>query len=404
MALPGVEQVAVKFDANVRGDARIAGLLQIPIKNIVAVASGKGGVGKSTVAVNLAVALAQQGARTGILDADVYGPNIPTMMGLTAGHLPDPENGKMVPPLAYGVEVMSMGFLIPKGQAVIWRGPMLHGAIRQLFTDVAWGALDYLIVDMPPGTGDVTLTLAQSVPVTGGDDRVDAARGGVGGCGERAGRIPEARSADPGHCREHGRRYLRHGRRRARSQRLHVPFLGRIFLDKAIREGGDAGQPIVAVDPFTRKPRPFSSWRSPWRARERDEFPGCAGAQDHLRFVLWLKQRIPLWCHTQMVHALDRLIEEQAWKDENLPELKTIKDINRYVRRLRDSRCLATDPVRRTLSRMVVYPNSPFGVGLRKNQVYFGLTLLILRAIIFKKDILDGQLAYVYPARLRVRL
>ena len=123
MALPGVEQVAVKFDANVRGDARIAGRLQIPIKNIVAVASGKGGVGKSTVAVNLAVALAQQGARTGILDADVYGPNIPTMMGLTAGHLPDPENGKMVPPLAYGVEVMSMGFLIPKGQAVIWRDP-----------------------------------------------------------------------------------------------------------------------------------------------------------------------------------------------------------------------------------------------------------------------------------------
>jgi ATP-binding protein involved in chromosome partitioning len=257
MALPGVEQVAVKFDANVRGDARIAGRLQIPIKNIVAVASGKGGVGKSTVAVNLAVALAQQGARTGILDADIYGPNVPTMMGLTPDHLPDPENGKLVPPLAYGVEVMSMGFLIPKGQAVIWRGPMLHSAIRQLFTDVAWGVLDYLIVDMPPGTGDATLTLAQSVPVTGGiivstpqDVALEDAEKGL--IAFRKLEVPILGIVE----NMAGDIFGVGGGERA-AQRLHVPFLGRVSLDKAIREGGDAGQPIVAVDPASPQAQAF---------------------------------------------------------------------------------------------------------------------------------------------------
>jgi ATP-binding protein involved in chromosome partitioning len=257
LTLPGVEQVMVKFDANVRGDARIAGRLQIPIKNIIAVASGKGGVGKSTVAVNLAVTLAQQGARTGILDADIYGPNVPTMMGLTPDHLPDPENGKLVPPLAYGVEVMSMGFLIPKGQAVIWRGPMLHGAIRQLFTDVAWGALDYLIVDMPPGTGDATLTLAQSVPVTGGlivstpqDVALEDAEKGL--IAFRKLEVPILGIVE----NMAGEIFGTGGGERA-AQRLHVPFLGRVNLDKAIREGGDAGQPIVAVAPTSPQAEAF---------------------------------------------------------------------------------------------------------------------------------------------------
>ncbi len=246
MALPGVERVQVGFDANVRSDNRIAGRLQIPVKNIIAVASGKGGVGKSTVAVNLAVALAQQGARTGILDADIYGPNIPTMMGLTRDHLPDPQDGKLVPPLAYGVEVMSMGFLIPPGQAVIWRGPMLHGAIRQLFTDVAWGELDYLIVDMPPGTGDATLTLAQSVPVTGGiivstpqDVALEDAEKAL---------VAFQRLEVPvlGIVENMAGDIFGEGGGERAAQRLHVPFLGRIHLDKTIREGGDAGQPLVA--------------------------------------------------------------------------------------------------------------------------------------------------------------
>jgi ATP-binding protein involved in chromosome partitioning len=196
--------------------------------------------------VNLAVALAQQGARTGILDADIYGPNIPTMMGLTRDHLPDPQDGKLVPPLAYGVEVMSMGFLIPPGQAVIWRGPMLHGAIRQLFTDVAWGELDYLIVDMPPGTGDATLTLAQSVPVTGGiivstpqDVALEDAEKAL---------VAFQRLEVPvlGIVENMAGDIFGEGGGERTAQRLQVPFLGRIYLDKAIREGGDAGQPLVA--------------------------------------------------------------------------------------------------------------------------------------------------------------
>ena len=164
--VPGVESVHVRFDAQVRSDSRIAGKLNIPVKNIVAVASGKGGVGKSTISTNLAVSLRLDGAKTGVLDADIYGPNIPMMFGLEGQ--PRIENEKMVPFEAFGVEVISMGFLMPEGEAVVWRGPMLHKAIQQLFTDVRWGELDYLIVDLPPGTGDAQLSLAQSVPLTGG--------------------------------------------------------------------------------------------------------------------------------------------------------------------------------------------------------------------------------------------
>ena len=245
--LPGVSQVNIKMDAQVRADNRISGKVNIPVKNIVAVASGKGGVGKTTVSVNLAVALAQAGAKVGILDADIYGPNVPIMMGVL--DMQPPENEQLIPPVAHGVEIMSIGFLVPEGEALIWRGPMLHKAIRQLLTDVAWGNLDYLIVDLPPGTGDAQLSLAQSVPMTGGIivstpqavALADAMRGltafkrldvpvmgivenmagevfGVGG-GERA------------------------------AQKLGVPFLGRIYLDPAIREGGDSGKPAVIYRP-----------------------------------------------------------------------------------------------------------------------------------------------------------
>lgn len=257
LKLPGVKQVTVNFASQVRADNRIAGKLDVPIKNIVAVASGKGGVGKTTVAVNLAVALAQMGARVGILDADIYGPNVPMMLGLS--EMPEPQNEKMVPPTAYGVEVMSIGFLVPEGEALIWRGPMLHSAIRQLLTDVAWSHLDYLIVDLPPGTGDAQLSLAQLVPLTGGIivttpqavALADAMRGitafqrlevpvmgiienmagevfGVGG-GEQA------------------------------ASKLGVSFLGRIFLDPSIREGGDAGKPEVAFRPDSEQARSFQA-------------------------------------------------------------------------------------------------------------------------------------------------
>jgi ATP-binding protein involved in chromosome partitioning len=165
-AVPGVSSVTVKLGANVPSDGRARGLLQLPIRNAVAIASGKGGVGKSTVAVNMAVVLAQSGARVGLLDADIYGPNVPTMMGLD--RLPPVQGEKLLPAEAYGVKLMSIGFMVKPNQPLIWRGPMLHSAIRQFLTDVDWGELDYLIVDLPPGTGDAALSLAQSLPLSGG--------------------------------------------------------------------------------------------------------------------------------------------------------------------------------------------------------------------------------------------
>ena len=138
----------------------------MPARNVVAIASGKGGVGKTTVAVNVAVALAQSGAAVGLLDADIYGPNTPMMLGVK--HKPIPVGGKLPPAKAYGIELFSMGFMVRDEQAIIWRGPMLDKAIRQFLGDVAWGDLDYLIVDMPPGTGDAQLTVSQAFALAGG--------------------------------------------------------------------------------------------------------------------------------------------------------------------------------------------------------------------------------------------
>ena len=247
MQVPGVEAVNVRFDAQVRGDNRIAGKLNIPVKNIVAVASGKGGVGKSTVSTNLAVALAQEGAKVGVLDADIYGPNIPMMFGLSGK--PRVENNKMVPFENYGVEVISMGFLMPEGEAVVWRGPMLHKAIQQLFTDVRWGELDYLIVDLPPGTGDAQLSLAQSVPLTGG----------VIVTGPQAVSVSDAKRGATAFMRLEvpilgvienmsGEIFGSGGGERA-AQELGVEYLGQVELDPRIRICGDDGRPIVIAAP-----------------------------------------------------------------------------------------------------------------------------------------------------------
>jgi ATP-binding protein involved in chromosome partitioning len=174
-AVPGVTRVEVKMDAEVRRRQAPAGgqanTNQIEgVTHIIAVSSGKGGVGKSTVSVNLATALALEGARVGLMDADMYGPNIPTMMGVTEQPRIEqhPTKGELfLPPIAHGVKVMSMGFLVQGDQPMIWRGPMLHSVVNQFCHKVNWGELDYLIVDMPPGTGDVQLSLAQLVPVVG---------------------------------------------------------------------------------------------------------------------------------------------------------------------------------------------------------------------------------------------
>ncbi|MDE2490720.1 MAG: Mrp/NBP35 family ATP-binding protein [Elusimicrobia bacterium] len=165
--LPGVTDVKIKMTAAVRKDVRLESVLPPGIKNLIAVAAGKGGVGKSTVASNLAVALAQDGAKVGLMDADIYGPNQPQMMGVPDWKPVVGEDDKIAPAEAHGVKLMSMGFLMDPDKAVIWRGPMLHGAITQFLKDVTWGDLDYLILDLPPGTGDVQLTLCQTVPLAG---------------------------------------------------------------------------------------------------------------------------------------------------------------------------------------------------------------------------------------------
>ena len=165
--LPGVTNVNVTMDAEVPQGRGLANSVAVPgVKNIIAVSSGKGGVGKSTVAVNLAVALALDGAKVGIMDADVYGPNVPLMLGTGIGQ-PDVRDQKLIPIEAHGIKMISMAVLVPPDKPMILRGPMLHGVVRQFLTDVNWGELDYLIVDMPPGTGDVQLSLAQLVPVQG---------------------------------------------------------------------------------------------------------------------------------------------------------------------------------------------------------------------------------------------
>ncbi len=255
MGLPGVQAVKINWDAQVRSDSRISGKISVPIKNIIAIASGKGGVGKTTCAVNLAVALAQMGARVGILDADIYGPNVPIMMGVS--EMPPPENDRLVPPVAYGVQVMSIGFLVPDGEALIWRGPMLHKAIRQLLEDVAWDNLDYLVVDLPPGTGDAQLSLAQSVPLTGGliistpqtVALADAARGLTA--------FTRLEVPVMGIVENMAGDVFGVGGGEAAARNLGVPFLGRIYLAPFVREGGDAGRPVVAFQPDSEQAQAF---------------------------------------------------------------------------------------------------------------------------------------------------
>jgi len=256
MAIPGVTRVEIKMESNVPNDGRPRGILQLPVRNVVAIASGKGGVGKSTVAVNVAVSLAQSGARVGLLDADIYGPNIPTMMGVT--RLAPPQDGKLIPAEAFGVRMISIGFLVKPGQPLIWRGPMLHSAIRQFLSDVTWGELDYLIVDLPPGTGDASLSLAQSVPLSGAvivtlPQQVsleDAIRSlemfrqlnvPILGVVENMSYLELPDGTRMKVFGEGGGQQL--------AEMGAVPFLGSVPMDPVVREGGDTGKPVVAVYP-----------------------------------------------------------------------------------------------------------------------------------------------------------
>ena len=244
--IPQAGKVDISFDSRVRADRRIQDKLNLPIKTIVAVGSGKGGVGKSTVAANLAVGLARWGASVGLLDADIYGPNIPTLMGVN--DLPAPEGEKMVPALAHGVKVMSMGFLVGQEEALVWRGPMIHSALRQLLTEVIWGELDYLVVDLPPGTGDAQLSVAQLVPLTGGVVvttpqllSVSDARRGVTAFQKLS--VPVLGIVE----NMSGEVFGTGGGERA-AREMGVPFLGRIPLDPVLSRMGDEGTPLVTFE------------------------------------------------------------------------------------------------------------------------------------------------------------
>jgi ATP-binding protein involved in chromosome partitioning len=228
------------------------------VKNIIAVASGKGGVGKSTIAANLAVALAKSGASVGLVDTDIYGPSVPTMFGLNGERPNINTQRKLIPLEKYGVKLLSMGFLVDTDEAVVWRGPMVSSAVKQFLTEAIWGPLDYLVLDMPPGTGDIQLTIVQTVPLSGAvivstpqDVALDDARKGVAmfkkvnvpvlGIIENMAYFIPPDAPD--------KKYYIFGQDGARNlaYKLDVPFLGEIPLQQPIREGGDFGKP-VAVD------------------------------------------------------------------------------------------------------------------------------------------------------------
>lgn len=256
LSVAGVKEVAIKMDSDVPNDGRMRGLVNMPIRNAIAVGSGKGGVGKSTVSVNLAVALAQAGARVGLMDADIYGPNTPTMLGVEK--LPPPDGQRLIPAQAYGIKMISMGLLVKPGQPLIWRGPMLNSAIRQFLGDVEWGELDYLIVDLPPGTGDAALSLAQALPLSGAVivtlpqlvSLEDAGRGlnmfrtlevPILGIIENMSYLdlPDGTRMD----------IFGSGGGEQLAQATGANFLGKIPIDQNVRIGGDSGKPIVVTHP-----------------------------------------------------------------------------------------------------------------------------------------------------------
>ena len=259
-ALPGVSDVSVQMSANVRSvSAPETGRTPLPgVKNVIAVGAGKGGVGKTTVAVNLALALTQCGSRAGILDADIYGPSVPRLLGLSGK--PQLNEQKQIKPMqGYGLAVMSMGFLVDEGTPVIWRGPMVISALTQMLREVAWGGLDVLVVDMPPGTGDVQITMAQQVPLAGAvivstpqDLALIDARKGLAMFQQVS--VPVLGFVENMSyflCPACGARsdIFDHGGTHAEADRLGVPFLGEIPLHMEIREKSDLGTPIVATAP-----------------------------------------------------------------------------------------------------------------------------------------------------------
>jgi ATP-binding protein involved in chromosome partitioning len=267
MAVPGVTVVDVEMTASVRsasapegGRAPVDG-----VKNIIAVGAGKGGVGKTTVAVNLAIALAKCGSRVGIIDGDIYGPNVPMMLGIRTQLTTDGK--KILPAEQYGLQVISMGFMTTDDAPVIWRGPMLHGAIQQFFREVKWNNLDYLIVDMPPGTGDVALSLSQTVPVAGSIVVTTPQQVSLADSRRAVGMYKKLNIPTLGiienmshfvcpSCHHEADIFGRGGGEQM-AQQLGVAFIGRIPIYQPIREGGDSGVPLMMSEPDSPAARAF---------------------------------------------------------------------------------------------------------------------------------------------------
>ena len=247
------------------------------VKHIIAVASGKGGVGKSTVACNLAVGLAQLGLAVGVLDADLFGPSMPKLFGLHSKPSVAPDGKRLIPLESVGVKVMSIGFLIDEGAPVVWRGPMVVSALNQLLREVVWGELDVLVVDMPPGTGDTQLTMAQNVPLAGAvivstpqDLALIDARRGIAMFNQvKVPLLGVVENMSYFVCPHCGGRtdIFSHGGARKEAEKLGVPFLGEVPLDIAIRTNSDDGRPVIASMPGSPQPTPCLGSRDEWRIR-----------------------------------------------------------------------------------------------------------------------------------------
>ncbi|MCC6175400.1 MAG: Mrp/NBP35 family ATP-binding protein [Chloroflexi bacterium] len=259
--LPWVQQVSIEMEASTRVGRGAGNNEQlIPnVKNVIAVASGKGGVGKSTTSVNVALALADTGAKVGLLDGDIYGPNIPLMMGLRSKPQLTSEGGKIIPIRSYGIRLMSIGFFLDDENPVIWRGPMVHGAIQQFLRDVDWGDLDYLVVDLPPGTGDAPLSLSQLIPLSGVvivTTPQDVALQDVakGMSMFRRLEVPVIGVVENmsyfvcPNCDDRHEIFGKGGGERIAAQ-FGAPFLGKVPLQPRVREGGDEGRPVVVTAP-----------------------------------------------------------------------------------------------------------------------------------------------------------
>jgi ATP-binding protein involved in chromosome partitioning len=267
MQVPGVAAVDVQMSARVRDAGGVDGTRSpiAGVKNVIAIGAGKGGVGKTTVAVNLAIALAKCGGRVGLIDADIYGPNVPIMLGVKTQLTTDGE--KIVPAEKFGLQLISMGFLTTDDAPIIWRGPMLHGALQQFFREVRWRDLDYMVVDLPPGTGDVALSLSQTIPVAGSvvvttpqlvslaDSRRAVAMY------KKLNIPPLGLIENMSHfvCPEcqHEADIFGHGGGEKMAEELGIPFLGRIPIYQPIREGSDAGVPLMISEPDSPASRAF---------------------------------------------------------------------------------------------------------------------------------------------------